>query len=50
MTFALVMLALLPVGLIAAAILLCRMPDEAGDLARIQQIRARKAARVGETR
>lgn len=43
MTFTIAMLALLPIGLIAATILLCRMPDEAGDLARIQQIKARQA-------
>lgn len=45
MTFVFIMLGSLPVLLITVVILLCRLPDESGDLARIQQIRARQAAR-----
>ncbi|MFE9247096.1 hypothetical protein [Nocardiopsis sp. NPDC006938] len=47
MTFTFLMLTVIPIGLIAAAILLCRLPDEAGDLARLQQIRDRQQARQG---
>ena len=47
MTFILLMLAVIPVGLIAAAILLCRLPDEAGDIARLQEIRDRQRTRQG---
>lgn len=50
MTFTIVMLALLPISLIAAAILISRMPDEAGDIARLQRIKARQQARqAGES-
>lgn len=45
MNFILFMLAAFPVLLIAAAILLCRLPDETGDLQRIAGVRARQAAR-----
>lgn len=45
MEFLFVLLAAFPVLLTAATILLCRLPDEAGDLQRIQDIRDRQAAR-----
>lgn len=45
MTFTLIMLAAFPVLLIAATILLCRLPDETGDLQRIAAVRARQADR-----
>ncbi|MFE1081732.1 hypothetical protein ACFW31_24620 [Nocardiopsis alba] len=47
MIFTLLMLAVIPVGLIAAAILLRPLPDEAGGLARLQQIHDRQDARQG---
>lgn len=47
MTFTLLMLAVIPFGLMAAAILLCRLPDEAGDIARLQEIRDRQQTRQG---
>lgn len=51
MSLTLLMLGALPILLIAAVILLCRMPDETGDLQRISEIRARQAAReAGEQR
>lgn len=50
MTFALLMLAVIPIGLIAAALVLRSLPDEAGDLARLQQIRDRQDARQGGER
>ncbi len=45
MTLDLLMLAMIPGGLILATILLRSLPDKAGDLARLQQIRDRQDTR-----